>query len=86
MTADDVRREAAEIVKQTRDFLEAQQQLGVDFVPGAPEVAKQDRPQSERELLLSGTLSLVETRQVLVATMSPGSTSETRSRWLACIR
>ncbi len=65
MTADDVRREAAEIVKQTRDFLEAQQQLGVDFVPGAPEVAKQDRPQSERELLLSGTLNLGEIRQVL---------------------
>lgn len=65
MTADDVRRDAAAFVKQTRDYLEAQQQLGLDFVPGAPEVPKSNTPPSERQLLLSGTLPLGEIRQVL---------------------
>jgi uracil-DNA glycosylase len=65
VTADDVRREAAEFVKQARDFLEAQQQLGLDFVPGAPEAPRQEKPLSERELLFSGTLTLDATRQVL---------------------
>jgi uracil-DNA glycosylase len=65
LTADDLRREAAEFVKQTRQFLEAQQQLGLDFVPGDPEVSKRERPQTERELLLSGTLTLDAIRQVL---------------------
>ncbi len=65
VSADDVRREAAEFVKQTRQFLEVQQQLGLDFVPGAPEAPRQDQPLSERELLLSGTLTLDATRQVL---------------------
>ncbi|MCH7896041.1 MAG: uracil-DNA glycosylase [candidate division NC10 bacterium] len=61
----DVRHEAAELVKNTRDSLEAQRQLGLDFLPGAPAVPEPERPRSERERLLSGTLSLVETRQVL---------------------
>ena len=52
-------------MKQTRQFLEAQQQLGLDFVPGDPEVSTRERPQTERELLLSGTLTLDATRQVL---------------------
>lgn len=65
MSANDVRREAAEVVKQARQFLEAQQQLGLDFLPADPEAPTRERPQSERELLLSGTLTLEQTRQVL---------------------
>lgn len=65
MTADDLHREAAEFVKQTRQFLEAQRQLGLDFVPGDPEVSTRERPQTERELLHSGTLTLDAARQVL---------------------
>lgn len=65
MTADDLHREAAEFVKQTRQFLEAQQQLGLDFVPGDPNAPTRERPQTERDLLGSGTLTLDATRQVL---------------------
>lgn len=65
MTADDLRREAAEFVKQARQFLEAQQQLGLDFVPGDPNAPTRERPQTERDLLGSGTLTLDATRQVL---------------------
>ncbi|MEE9180983.1 MAG: uracil-DNA glycosylase [candidate division NC10 bacterium] len=60
-----VRHEAAELVKKTRDSLEAQRQLGLDFLPGGAEVPEPERPRSERERLLSGTLSLEEVRQVL---------------------
>lgn len=52
-------------MKRTRDFLEGQEQLGLDFVLGTPEAARQEKPPSERELLLSGTLSLGEIRQAL---------------------
>ncbi|MFQ5989083.1 MAG: uracil-DNA glycosylase [Candidatus Methylomirabilales bacterium] len=52
-------------MKKTRDFLEAQRQLGLDFLPGGPEVSPQEKPRSERELLLSGTLTLQEIRHVL---------------------
>jgi len=65
MTAKHLRQEAAALVRQTREFLEAQQQLGLDFVRGAPQAPAREQPQSERELLLSGSLSLDEIRQVL---------------------
>ena len=65
MTSHNFRREAADVVKKTRDFLEAQRQLGLDFVPGTPEVSEPDKPRSERELLLSGTLTLQATREIL---------------------
>ncbi len=65
MDAKPVRHEAAELVKKTREYLEAQQQLGFDFVPGHPEASERDRPRSERELLLSGTLGLRDIRHVL---------------------
>jgi DNA polymerase len=65
VSATDFRAEAADLVKKTREFLEAQQQLGLDFVRGTPEAPGRDQTLSERELLLSGTLSLEEIRQVL---------------------
>lgn len=65
MRPKDVRHEAAELVKKTREYLEAQQQLGLDFLPGGPEAPAPERHPSERELLLSGSLALAEIRQVL---------------------
>ncbi|HEY4719946.1 MAG TPA: uracil-DNA glycosylase [Candidatus Methylomirabilis sp.] len=65
MSRKSVRHEAADLVKKTADFLEAQQQLGLDFVRGTPEAPARDQARSERELLLSGTLSLEEIRRVL---------------------
>jgi uracil-DNA glycosylase len=65
MSAPNFRHEVADVIKKTRDFLEAQQQLGLDFLPGSPEVPAPDKPRSERDLLLSGTLTLEATRQVL---------------------
>jgi len=65
MSAPNFRHEVADVIKKTRDFLEAQQQFGLDFLPGSPEVSAPDKPRSERELLLSGTLTLEATRQVL---------------------
>jgi len=59
------RHDVADVVKKTRDFLEAQRQLGLDFLPGGPEMPEPEKPRSERELLLSGTLTLQATRQVL---------------------
>ncbi|MFQ5840241.1 MAG: uracil-DNA glycosylase [Candidatus Methylomirabilales bacterium] len=61
---DDLRSEAAALVRQARRLLEAQAQLGLDFVPkGAP--PQVSSPPSERELLLSGKLPLPEIREVL---------------------
>lgn len=65
MNPKSVRHETTDLVKKTRDFVEAQRQLGLDFLPGGPETSEQQRPRSEREMLLSGTLTLPETRQVL---------------------
>ncbi|MFQ5848495.1 MAG: uracil-DNA glycosylase [Candidatus Methylomirabilales bacterium] len=65
MSPKEVRHEAAELVKRTREYSEAQQQLGLDFLPGAPEAPERERPPSEREVLLSGTLTLDEARQIL---------------------
>lgn len=65
MSRKDARHEAADLVKKTRDFLEAQRQLGLDFVRGTPELPARNQARSEREVLLSGTLSLEEIRQVL---------------------
>ena len=65
MSRKDVRHEAVDLVKKTREFLEAQRQLGLDFVRGTPEAPARDEARSEREVLLSGTLSLEEIRQVL---------------------
>jgi len=65
MSRKSVHHEAADLVKRTRDFLEAQRQLGLDFVRGTPEATPRDQARSEREVLLSGTLSLEEIKQVL---------------------
>ena len=65
MSPQHFRHEVADVVKKTRDFLEAQRQLGLDFLPGGPEMPEPEKPRSERELLLSGTLTLQATRQVL---------------------
>ena len=65
MSPQHFRHEVADLVKKTRDFLEAQRQLGLDFLPGGPEMPEPEKPRSERELLLSGTLTLQATRQVL---------------------
>ncbi len=59
------RHEAVDIVKKTRDFLEAQRQLGLNFLPGDPEVSAREKPRSERDLLLAGSLTLQDTRHVL---------------------
>lgn len=65
MNSHDLRHEVADIVKKTRDFLEVQRQLGLDFLPGSPAAPDPDEPRSERDLLVSGTLTLETTRQVL---------------------
>lgn len=65
MNPKSVRHETTDLVKKTRDFVEAQRQLGLDFLLGGPETSEQQRPRSEREMLLSGILTLPETRQVL---------------------
>ncbi|MFQ5881268.1 MAG: uracil-DNA glycosylase [Candidatus Methylomirabilales bacterium] len=65
MSPKSLRQEAVDLVKQARDFLEVQRQLGLDFLPGGEEARDRERPLSERELLLSGTLTLPEIRQLL---------------------
>jgi DNA polymerase len=65
MSQGNLRHEAAELVKQTRAFLEAQRELGLDLLPGRPGGQPAKQPPSERELLLSKTLTLKEIRGIL---------------------
>ncbi len=65
MSQRNLHHEAAELTQKIREFLEAQRELGLDFLLMPPGRQPAKPPPSERELLLSGTLTLEEIRGIL---------------------